>query len=652
MSTQEIEITVDSSEVIDIEKIAKDNETIFTSFDDFVKEAIGLYINWWNDPEQSEKQFLNLLPHMHPEMIKSIENIMHDDEFSGAMIGVAEKRKKLPKLMFNPLPESGIQRFSLTPRQLYKIQNILKDETAEIKFQNVQGFFNYAINYFINLWTEPNEAFKHIYEMLPFMPTKTKSFWRSHPKWGKSFQNIVDNAEIHNQSFDSNNLIFEQTPDKNILENSTITSSIETVGDNVLKSKSLKEEQIDSALNENNIEFTNNVLEKIHNERLEQYDLICNQYDKTCDAVTSMIKKSSNLSKFSLPDDDYPLILSFYSRFLPIKVAVTVLGHLMIENNETTVKYDTFRDIVYEVAYAISTKIRNYEEKHKIKRHQKRSTGLPYVPTSKKSLKSEIEEFKKIETSKSRFQEHFVGMTKESWFYRQKKSLSQSSNGMAYFDGALNAMGLVNVVVRKNKELPKLNTKTGKFEFQEIGSIHDYDFEIGLTKKGIEFCHLKNKIFDKNIQSYQKLIFSKEESEFIFKEIIGKIDLEDKVVNSIIKTIKHNSKLGVLTRTKFPENQIASKYVKTSGEKYLDDEIDLEFEKWAESNKDTKFQEIRKYANPINMRDDSDIEMKAKKKRISIRAAIMGRLTELNQITWDIEPKTSNTLYGLVKNKK
>ena len=35
MSTQEIEIHVGSSEVIDIEKIAKDNETIFTSFSDF-----------------------------------------------------------------------------------------------------------------------------------------------------------------------------------------------------------------------------------------------------------------------------------------------------------------------------------------------------------------------------------------------------------------------------------------------------------------------------------------------------------------------------------------------------------------------------------------------------------------------------------------
>ena len=124
MSTQEIIISVDSTEVIDIEKIAQDNETIFTSFDDFVKEAIGLYINWWIHPKQSEKQFLDLLPHMHPKMIKSIEILMEDNEFSDAMIGVAEKRKKLPKLVFNSLSESGnpgIQRFPLTPRQLQLI---------------------------------------------------------------------------------------------------------------------------------------------------------------------------------------------------------------------------------------------------------------------------------------------------------------------------------------------------------------------------------------------------------------------------------------------------------------------------------------------------------------------------------------------------
>jgi hypothetical protein len=648
MSTQEIIISVDSTEVIDIEKIAKDNETIFTSFDDFVKEAIGLYINWWNDPEQSEKQFLNLLPHMHPKMIKSIEIIMDNNEFSDAMIGVAEKRKKLPKLMFKPLPEFGIQRFPLTPRQLYKIQNILKDETAEIKFQSVQGFFDYAINYFINLWTEPNEAFKHLYEMLPFMPAKTKSFWQNHPKWGKSFKNIVDNAEIHNQSVDSNNLIFEQTTDKNILENSITPSSIETVEDNVLKSPSLKQKQIDSTLHENNIAFSNNVLEKIQNETLEKYNQICNQYDTTCDTVTS-IKIPSNLSKISLPDDDYPLISSFYSRFLPIKIAVTVLGHLMAENNETTVDYHTFRETSYDVAYAISTKIRHHEVRYNIKRHEKRSTGLPYAPVSSTILESDLKEFQKIETSKSRFQEHFVGMTKESWINRQKKSEKLAFNGLAYFDGALNAMGLVNVVVTKNKELPKLNDDTGKFEFQETGS---FDFKIGLTKKGIDFCRLKNNIFDKNIQSFQKIIFSNNEPEFIFKEIIGKIDLEDKLVNCIIKTINHNSKLGILTRTKIPANKNNSNYIPTPGEKYIDESINLEFEKWTHKNKDTIFQDIIKISNPIDMTDDSTVEIKAKKKRISIRAAIMGRLSELNQITWDIEPKTSNTLYGLVKNKK
>ncbi|MDC6463549.1 hypothetical protein PQY74_02870, partial [Nitrosopumilus sp.] len=108
----------------------------------------------------------------------------------------------------------------------------------------------------------------------------------------------------------------------------------------------------------------------------------------------------------------------------------------------------------------------------------------------------------------------------------------------------------------------------------------------------------------------------------------------------------------ILTRTKIPENKINSKYVKTSGEKYIDESVDLEFEKWAAKNKDTKFQDLLKIANPVNVDDDDDTEMKAKKKRISIRAAIMGRLSELNQITWDIEAKTSNTLYGLVKNKK
>ena len=644
MSIQEIEISVDISQVQEIEQIAKENETIFTSFDDFVREAIGVYINWWNNPAQSEMQFMALLPHMKPEMIKSIEAEMNADEFAFVMKGVPEKREKLPKLEFHPLSDACIQRFPPTPRQLHNFQEIILDEGGKKVFKNMQIFFDYALDYFITLWTEPTKSIERVYEMLPFMPAKTKSYWLNHPKWGKTFKNMMKKAEIHNQSPDSNNL---NSNENNILENSITDPTPKTVEDSELKLTSLKPKQIDSALHENNIRFSNNVLERIQNETLEKYNQICNQYDITCDTLPS-IKIPSNISEIALPDDDYPLISSFYSRFLPIKIAVTVLGHLMTENGETTVDYHTFRETAYDVAYAISTKIRHHEVRYNIKRHEKRSTGLPYAPVSSTILESDLKEFQKIETSKARFQEHFVGMTKESWINRQKKSEKLASNGLAYFDGALNAMGLVNVVITKNKELPKLNNKTSKFEFQETGS---YDFKIGLTKKGIEFCHSKNKIFDKDIQSFHKVIFSNGEPEFIFKEIIGKIDLEDKLVNSIIKTIKHNSKLGILTRTKKSENKDTA-YIPTPGEKYLDESIGLEFEKWAVNNKDTKFQDIIQISNPIDMTDDSDVEMKAKKKRISIRAAIMGRLTELNQITWDIEAKTSNTLYGLVKNKK
>ncbi len=127
MSTQEIIISVDMSQVQEIETIAKENETIFISFEDFVREAIGVYINWWNNPAQSEMQFMALLPHMKLEMIKSIEAEMEDDAFAFAMKGVPEKREKLPKLEFHPLSDLGIQRFSPTPRQLRIFQELIQD---------------------------------------------------------------------------------------------------------------------------------------------------------------------------------------------------------------------------------------------------------------------------------------------------------------------------------------------------------------------------------------------------------------------------------------------------------------------------------------------------------------------------------------------
>ena len=51
------QILVDSYRAGVIDKIAKDNTTIFTDFDDFVNEAIGTYIIFWTDPAQAQVNF-------------------------------------------------------------------------------------------------------------------------------------------------------------------------------------------------------------------------------------------------------------------------------------------------------------------------------------------------------------------------------------------------------------------------------------------------------------------------------------------------------------------------------------------------------------------------------------------------------------------
>ena len=64
------EFLVNSYKVTVIEKIAKDNTTIFTDFDDFLNEAIGTYILFWTNPLESKKVFEGMLPHLRPEQIE------------------------------------------------------------------------------------------------------------------------------------------------------------------------------------------------------------------------------------------------------------------------------------------------------------------------------------------------------------------------------------------------------------------------------------------------------------------------------------------------------------------------------------------------------------------------------------------------------
>ena len=71
---------------------------------------------------------------------------------------------------------------------------------------------------------------------------------------------------------------------------------------------------------------------------------------------------------------------------------------------------------------------------------------------------------------------------------------------------------------------------------------------------------------------------------------------------------------------------------------YLDEKLETIILSWIQKHRGDE----DKYRNIFN------VEAIGNTKALeTIRAAIMGRLVEINKINWEIEEKTSNTLYSL-----
>ena len=65
------------------------------------------------------------------------------------------------------------------------------------------------------------------------------------------------------------------------------------------------------------------------------------------------------------------------------------------------------------------------------------------------------------------------------------------SKGLAYFDGALNAMGLVVVYAFNHDEEPKWKKQKEEWEYNSP-SQNEWSLQIGLTQRGYEFFKLEN----------------------------------------------------------------------------------------------------------------------------------------------------------------
>ncbi len=285
-----------------------------------------------------------------------------------------------------------------------------------------------------------------------------------------------------------------------------------------------------------------------------------------------MISKPENIIHY----DGFPLLSGFYSRFLPVKIVLTVLAHLLERNKESKIELKDFRINAYDIAEEIAKTLSKYENEHSVPRNKKISTGLP------KKGKDDKDDEKKAMAQK-RFKDQFVG--------KVRKSRSTKTN---HFEGALSALGLV-------------------YAFEEDGKVF-----ISLTELGKKFFLIDNPIVEGD---YKNGPLTKKESDFILKELIPQRPLEQKFVETAVSVVKIFQK----RKQKIFEDD----FEKISH--MLDDEIKKTAIQYLKEN--PKSQEIYNI-NHLEIKNEI-----TERKISQWRLATMGRLTELKAVDWIINEK-------------
>ena len=292
--------------------------------------------------------------------------------------------------------------------------------------------------------------------------------------------------------------------------------------------------------------------------------------------------------KECITNNNPPLMSKLHTRFFPSKIVISFLANLVKdkirEENTRWVNYEEFRENVYQEVLEISKITKSYEEKNNIQRNKRISTGMPsFYEKTFLDKSEELKNLKKIESSKERFLDQFVGPTLRSW-----------KHGDGTIGGILNDMGLV--YFRKTD---------------------DGVLEITLSKLGQQFFLLENPILDNQDLSHS---FSPEEKEFIQENVIPRFDLEKRIADSIMSHVNKLSK---------------DEFLKTDK---LDSIIDQVKSKWFSDKKSQSVADELKIP-----RVDMDFWQ-------NIRISIMGRLSEINAVSWIIENGLSK--YGESKSLK
>ena len=203
--------------------------------------------------------------------------------------------------------------------------------------------------------------------------------------------------------------------------------------------------------------------------------------------------------KNTIDYDGFPLLSINYNRFLPIKLTMLMLAHMLESKKESKIELKELRVNAYDYLEEYGTMIREFEKINSVTRQNKISTGLPKRYEKDDDGKTEQQiRVKDIQIGKTRISRKL---------------------GRKHFEGALSAAGLV-------------------YAFEENDKTY-----ISLSELGKKFILLENPIFpvpDNNDFSIGAL--SKKESEFILNEIMPKRELENQIINKILSKLKGEKK--------------------------------------------------------------------------------------------------------------
>ena len=591
--------TISMDKTLQIEKIASNCKTKFSSAKNFVRESLGLYILWWTEPEVVVEQAKTWYPHMTEEQIDYIKKRMRnpkaknpDEMFEKEVQEVINRDK--PYLQ--PLPfestKPGELRIDIDFGTFRSIQKIINEGDAKKRYPDWESFFQEAISLFVLWWTpgESESAEQVMYSIWPYIPKKIKEHWENHDKFGQTFKNFIGGRNVWCKK---NNIDPDALPDTTSAESKQIESIVEEKQVQEFVAPTVSEEPISTQQL------------RAATKAQDSWNLLCAELEDTKSYIDGM-QIPSKIPADSLPSDDYPLIWSFYSRFLPVKIVMTALADMISDTQTEMVNYKHFREIAYEASLGLAEILKQYETKWKIKRNEKLSTGLPLATFGLDM--TDMEKQAKVKASKERFLEHFVGMKKESWVKRQNDEKSKKKNGLAFFDGALNAMGLVYFKAEKIEAGPSKSNKKKT----------EYEIKIGLTRLGADLVGLGNPILENYQREHWKNALADGEIEFLLNEIIPRFPLEHKLVNKIVNMLND-------VQEKSSDNYLIPKNLNT--------EFDTIIREWLQKNNDNG------YFNTIT-KIRSDAAMIT-----PWRVATMGRLGEMKITDWKLEKGTGKSRF-------